>query len=165
MIAIDTKTNATGATPAKTLTLELTPFQTEAMCFAQNMGGIEFTLRSIVPEVDKDDILEGDLEGGLLDRGPESQREAAKQRQSRSWVGRGTGASSVAESRATAGPSREICCSAGRATRAMAGARSRGRRLLLPSLLSARRRAERRLLTTYCLRPRANRSALSAYLG
>ena len=66
VIAIDTKTSATGATPAKTLTLELTPFQTEAMSFAQNMGGIEFTLRSIVPEVDKDNILEGDLEGGLL---------------------------------------------------------------------------------------------------
>ena len=65
MIAIDTKTNATGATPAKTLTLELTPFQTEAMCFAQNMGGIEFTLRSIVPETENDNSFENDLEGGL----------------------------------------------------------------------------------------------------
>lgn len=66
VIAIDRKTVATGATPAKTLTLELTPFQTEAMSFAQNMGGIEFTLRSIVPEEDKDSVLEGDLNGGLL---------------------------------------------------------------------------------------------------
>jgi len=68
VIAIDQKTVATGATRAKTLTLELTPFQTEAMSFAQNMGGIEFTLRSIVPEEDKDSILEGDLDGGLLAR-------------------------------------------------------------------------------------------------
>ncbi len=66
VIAIDQKTNATGATPAKTLTLELTPFQTEAMSLAQNMGGIEFTLRSIVPEEDKENILDGDLSGGLL---------------------------------------------------------------------------------------------------
>jgi pilus assembly protein CpaB len=66
VIAIDQKTVATGATPAKTLTLELTPFQTEAMSFAQNMGGIEFTLRSIVPEEDNDSILEGDVDGGLL---------------------------------------------------------------------------------------------------
>jgi len=66
VIAIDQKTAATGATPAKTLTLEFTPFQTEAMSLAQNMGGIEFTLRSIVPETDKDSALEGDLEGGLL---------------------------------------------------------------------------------------------------
>ena len=66
VIAIDQKTNATGATPAKTLTLEFTPFQTEAMSLAQNMGGIEFTLRSIVPEEDKENILEGDREGGLL---------------------------------------------------------------------------------------------------
>lgn len=66
VIAIDQKTVASGATPAKTLTLEFTPFQTEAMSLAQNMGGIEFTLRSIVPEEDKDNILEGDLDGGLL---------------------------------------------------------------------------------------------------
>jgi pilus assembly protein CpaB len=66
VIAIDQKTSAAGATPAKTLTLEFTPFQTEAMSLAQNMGGIEFTLRSIVPETDNDSILEGDLEGGLL---------------------------------------------------------------------------------------------------
>jgi pilus assembly protein CpaB len=65
VIAIDQKTSASGATPAKNITLELTPFQTEAMSFAQNMGGIEFTLRSIVPEEDKDSILEGD-DGGLL---------------------------------------------------------------------------------------------------
>lgn len=65
VIAVDTKTSATGATPAKTLTLELTPFQTEAMSLAQNMGGIEFTLRSIVPETDKDSILE-DENGSLL---------------------------------------------------------------------------------------------------
>ena len=68
VIAIDQKTVATGATPAKTLTLELTPFQTEAMSFAQNMGGIEFTLRSIVPEESEDNIFEGDLDGGLLAR-------------------------------------------------------------------------------------------------
>lgn len=65
VIAVDRKTSATGATPAKTLTLELTPFQTEAMSFAQNMGGIEFTLRSIVPEEDKENILESE-DGGLL---------------------------------------------------------------------------------------------------
>ena len=65
VIAVDTKTSATGATPAKTLTLELTPFQTEAMSLAQTMGGIEFTLRSIVPETDKDSILE-DENGSLL---------------------------------------------------------------------------------------------------
>lgn len=66
VIAIDQKTHAAGATPAKTLTLEFTPFQTEAMSLAQNMGGIEFTLRSIVPETDKENILDGDLDGGLL---------------------------------------------------------------------------------------------------
>ncbi|MCK4866498.1 MAG: Flp pilus assembly protein CpaB, partial [Alphaproteobacteria bacterium] len=66
VIAIDTKTSAKGATPAKTLTLEFTPFQTEAMSLAQTMGGIEFTLRSIVPETDNDSILEGGLDGGLL---------------------------------------------------------------------------------------------------
>ena len=68
VIAIDQKTNATGATPAKTLTLELTPFQTEAMSMAQTMGGIEFTLRSIVPEKDNENILDGDLQSGLLAR-------------------------------------------------------------------------------------------------
>lgn len=68
VIAIDQKTNAAGATPAKTLTLELTPFQTEAMSLAQTMGGIEYTLRSIVPEVDKENILDGDLDDGLLAR-------------------------------------------------------------------------------------------------
>lgn len=66
VIAIDTKTSATGATPAKTITLELTPFQTEAMSLAQNMGGIEFTLRSIVPEEDKENILDANLNDGLL---------------------------------------------------------------------------------------------------
>ena len=66
VIAIDMKTSAKGATPAKTLTLEFTPFQTEAMSLAQTMGGIEFTLRSIVPETDNDNILEGGLDGGLL---------------------------------------------------------------------------------------------------
>ena len=65
VIAVDAKTNATGATPAKTITLELTPFQTEAMSLAQNMGGIEFTLRSIVPETDNDNVLE-DESGSLL---------------------------------------------------------------------------------------------------
>ena len=66
VIAIDQKTSAAGATPAKTLTLELTPFQTEAMSLAQNMGGIEFTLRSIVPEKDSDSNVDGDLQNGLL---------------------------------------------------------------------------------------------------
>lgn len=66
VIAIDKKTHASGATPARTLTLEFTPFQTEAMSLAQTMGGIEFTLRSIVPEADSEDVLEGDLESGLL---------------------------------------------------------------------------------------------------
>jgi Flp pilus assembly protein CpaB len=65
VIAVDRATSATGATPAKTLTLELTPFQTEAMSLAQSMGGIEFTLRSIVPEQDDDSILQ-DEDGGLL---------------------------------------------------------------------------------------------------
>lgn len=68
VIAINQKTSAVGATPAKTLTLELTPFQTEAMSLAQNMGGIEFTLRSIVPETESDSNVEEDLEGGLLAR-------------------------------------------------------------------------------------------------
>lgn len=68
VIAIDQKTSAAGATPAKTLTLELTPFQTEAMSMAQTMGGIEYTLRSIVPEVDKENILDADLDEGLLAR-------------------------------------------------------------------------------------------------
>ncbi|MDH5556230.1 MAG: Flp pilus assembly protein CpaB [Alphaproteobacteria bacterium] len=70
VIAIDQKTNATGATPSRMLTLELTPFQTEAMSLAQNMGGIEFTLRSIVPEKDKDtdSFNEGGLESDLLAR-------------------------------------------------------------------------------------------------
>lgn len=65
VIAVDRATSATGATPAKTLTLELTPFQTEAMSLAQSKGGIEFTLRSIVPEEDDDSILQ-DEDGGLL---------------------------------------------------------------------------------------------------
>ncbi len=68
VIAIDQKTHANGATPAKLLTLELTPFQTEAMSLAQNMGGIEFTLRSIVPEEDSESILNDNLEDGLLAR-------------------------------------------------------------------------------------------------
>lgn len=68
VIAIDQKTSAVGATPAKTLTLELTPFQTEAMSLAQNMGGIEFTLRSIVPEKESDSNVGDSLEGDLLAR-------------------------------------------------------------------------------------------------
>lgn len=68
VLAIDGKTQASGVTPAKTLTLELTPFQTEALSLAQTMGGIEFVLRSIVPETDKDSILDGDLDEGLLAR-------------------------------------------------------------------------------------------------
>ncbi len=50
VIAIDQRTQASGATPAKTITLELSPVQAEALSLANNMGTLEFVLRSIAPD-------------------------------------------------------------------------------------------------------------------
>lgn len=55
VIAIDQKTQANKASPAKTVTLELTPKQVEALSLANSMGRIEFALRSIAPEQQDDD--------------------------------------------------------------------------------------------------------------
>lgn len=54
VIAIDQKTQASGATPAKTITLELTPVQVEALSLAASMGSLEFVLRSIAPDKEGD---------------------------------------------------------------------------------------------------------------
>jgi pilus assembly protein CpaB len=64
VIAIDQKTQASGASPAKTITLELTPVQTEALSLASTMGSLEFVLRSIAP--DKDEKRLAGAEDGLL---------------------------------------------------------------------------------------------------
>ncbi len=65
VIAIDQKTQAFGASPAKTITLELTPVQTEALSLASTMGSLEFVLRSIAPDKDERRQLAGG-EDGLL---------------------------------------------------------------------------------------------------
>lgn len=65
VIAIDQKTQASGASPAKTLTLELTPVQVEALSLAANMGSLEFVLRSIAPDKEEQKRLAG-TEDGLL---------------------------------------------------------------------------------------------------
>lgn len=65
VIAIDQKTQASGATPAKTVTLELTPVQTEALSLASNMGSLEFVLRSIAPDKEEEKLLASG-EDGLL---------------------------------------------------------------------------------------------------
>ncbi len=57
VIAIDQKTQASGATPAKTITLELTPVQAEALSLASNMGSLEFVLRSIAPDKEEQKLL------------------------------------------------------------------------------------------------------------
>jgi pilus assembly protein CpaB len=57
VIAIDQKTQASGATPAKTITLELTPVQVEALSLANNMGSLEFVLRSIAPDKEEEKHL------------------------------------------------------------------------------------------------------------
>ncbi len=63
VIAIDQKTQANSATPAKTVTLELTPKQVEALSLANSLGRIEFSLRSIAPEEEDGDP---DGLGGVL---------------------------------------------------------------------------------------------------
>ena len=65
VIAIDQKTQASGASPAKTITLELTPVQAEALSLASNMGSLEFVLRSIAPDKEEQRLLAG-TEDGLL---------------------------------------------------------------------------------------------------
>lgn len=65
VIAIDQKTQASGATPAKTITLELTPVQVEALSLANNMGSLEFVLRSIAPDKEEEKQLAG-TEDSLL---------------------------------------------------------------------------------------------------
>jgi pilus assembly protein CpaB len=54
VIAIDQKTQANKATSAGTLTLELTPKQVEGITLARTQGRLEFTLRSIVPDKEKE---------------------------------------------------------------------------------------------------------------
>ncbi|MDH3512116.1 MAG: Flp pilus assembly protein CpaB [Gammaproteobacteria bacterium] len=65
VIAIDQKTQASGASPARTLTLELTPVQVEALSLASNMGSLEFVLRSIAPDKEEQKQLASN-EDGLL---------------------------------------------------------------------------------------------------
>ncbi|UCH73432.1 MAG: Flp pilus assembly protein CpaB [Rhodospirillales bacterium] len=65
VIAIDQKTQASGATPAKTITLELTPVQVEALSLASSMGSLEFVLRSIAPDKDEQKRM-ASTEDGLL---------------------------------------------------------------------------------------------------
>jgi pilus assembly protein CpaB len=65
VLAVDTKTQAAGATKAKTITLELTPHQAEALSLAQNMGTLEFVLRSIAPDKNEEKGLDG-ADDGLL---------------------------------------------------------------------------------------------------
>ena len=65
VIAIDQKTQASGASPAKTITLELTPVQVEALSLASSMGSLEFVLRSIAPDKEEQKRLAG-TEDGLL---------------------------------------------------------------------------------------------------
>lgn len=65
VLAIDQKTQASGASPAKTVTLELTPVQAEAISLASSMGSLEFVLRSIAPDKDEQKRLAG-TEDGLL---------------------------------------------------------------------------------------------------
>jgi pilus assembly protein CpaB len=65
VIAIDQKTQASGASPAKTITLELTPVQVEALSLASTMGSLEFVLRSIAPDKEEQKRLAG-TEDGLL---------------------------------------------------------------------------------------------------
>lgn len=54
VIAIGQKMQANKATSAGTLTLELTPKQVEGITLARTQGRLEFTLRSIVPEKEKE---------------------------------------------------------------------------------------------------------------
>lgn len=65
VLAIDQKTQASGASPAKTVTLELTPKQVEALSLASNLGSLEFVLRSIAPDEEEQKRLQG-AEDGLL---------------------------------------------------------------------------------------------------
>lgn len=66
VIAIDQRTQANNATPAKTATLEVTPKQAEAINLAQSLGRIDFTLRSVAPEEDDKKDADDELGGGLL---------------------------------------------------------------------------------------------------
>ena len=65
VLAIDLKTQAGGPTPAKTLTLELTPKQVEVLSLANNLGSLEFVLRSIAPDKEEQKRQQG-AEDGLL---------------------------------------------------------------------------------------------------
>ena len=65
VLAVDQKTQASGASPAKTLTLELTPKQVEALSLASNLGSLEFVLRSIAPDEEEREQQQG-AEDGLL---------------------------------------------------------------------------------------------------
>lgn len=75
IIAIDQMTQANAATPVKTVTLEVTPKQAEAISVARSNGKLEFVLRSIAPEKKKEIgsefgetmlVAEGGIEGGTL---------------------------------------------------------------------------------------------------
>ncbi len=65
VIAIDQKTQANSATPAKTATLEVTPKQAEAITLANSLGKIDFTLRSVAPE-GREKGEDGEVGEGLL---------------------------------------------------------------------------------------------------
>lgn len=65
ILAIDTKTQAAGATKAGSFTLELTPKQVEMLAMAQSMGSLEFVLRSVTPGVATQKRRDG-AEDGLL---------------------------------------------------------------------------------------------------
>lgn len=65
VIAIDQRTQANAATPAKTVTLEVTPKQAEAINLALSLGQVDFALRSVAPEKDGTET-EDELDGGLL---------------------------------------------------------------------------------------------------
>ncbi len=54
VLAIDKKTQVNKATSAGTLTLELTPKQVEGITLARTQGRLEFSLRSIVPDKEKE---------------------------------------------------------------------------------------------------------------
>ncbi len=81
VIAVDQSTQASNATLAKTITLEVTPKQSEAIALASDVGQLDFALRSIAPEEDRvagadsdglklsnatDGVAPGSLLGGSL---------------------------------------------------------------------------------------------------
>lgn len=66
VIAIDQRTQANSATPARTATLEVTPKQAEAINLANSLGKLDFTLRSVAPEEDGKELEDDELSDGLL---------------------------------------------------------------------------------------------------